>query len=230
MRSRGLISASFVSILLVGCAAPLVSINPVTSQYKAEHVQDWKALAERGVAEFRKTQLTESPPIYVAPGPADMPFATTYKNYVEAALKRQGFEVVRSSSEGMALNFSVQTYLYGAEKRKYPFEYASAWSTIYAIGTQITNAGHDERGFMSAIGGPLVDVLGRLTSSTRGEVVLTLSVVDEHRTRFLHNEAFYVRPSDLPLYMTEAAPSAPQDTPIAPLNVVRIPVIAAGYH
>src|ERR1700761_7825204 len=106
VRGATWLAASALALSMVsGCAAPLVTPNPLTMQYKAAHTSDWLNLARRTVDALPSSSLTEKPRVFVAPGPADMAFANAYRTYLEQALSERGFQVVESSQDAVVLNF-----------------------------------------------------------------------------------------------------------------------------
>jgi hypothetical protein len=120
-----------VSLMVANCAAPAVSPNPTTSQAKPSHVVDWKALAEQATANFATVYQTQRPTVFVAPGPADMPFAITYKSDLEMALIHRGFSIAQSAPGAVVLSFEVQTFLYGRDT-PYPPRFANTLSPTRA--------------------------------------------------------------------------------------------------
>jgi hypothetical protein len=220
--------AAFVAILAItvtGCAGPLVRPNPVTFQSKAEHVTDWQALADRSVERFAAMLHMEPPNVYVAPGPADMPFAITYRKFVEMALMKRGYPVVENANDAVVLNFDVQTFLYGGGNQKYPVEYATFWTVAGALGAQLRHVSSIDTGVaIGAAAGPIVDLLATLNDTTRAEVLLTLTVVDANRVHYLDSETIYVQPLDLPFYWTQVPASADQDMQTEGLKLVALPV------
>jgi hypothetical protein len=221
------LTVAALALATAGCAAPLVRPNPITFQSKVEHVADWQALADRTVDHFAATLHTNPPSVFVAPGPADMPFAGTYRKFLQQALLRRGYSVVESASDAVVLNFDVQTFLYGDRNQKYPVEYATFWTTAGAIGTQLRHvASYDTGVGIGAAVGPIIDVLASINDTTRAEVTLTLTVADDTRLHYLTSETFYVQPSDLPFYWSRLPASVPQTMPSNPagLTVVSLPI------
>ncbi len=131
-----------VAFTLAACSAPLVTPNPPTFQSKVAHVTDWSNLADRTAARFAVSH-SHGVPIFVAPGPADMPFAVTYRKLLEQALLQRGFHVVEAPfdagletpsdtvvetiSRATILRFDVETFLY--ENRN--CEPAALTATLY---------------------------------------------------------------------------------------------------
>jgi len=224
MKNRAILAA-VLAASVSGCAGPLVRPDPVTFQSKVGHVTDWQALADRSVARFAAPLHTEPPAVYVAPGAADMPFAATYRKFVEMALMKRGYPVVESATDAVVLNFDVQTFLYGDGNQKYPIEYASFWTTLGAIGTQLRHISSIDTGVaVGGAAGPILDLLASLNDTTRAEVLVTLTVADGSRLHYLDSETIYVQPSDLPFYWTQLPHSAPQ-TMRSGLTMVSLPVV-----
>ncbi len=219
--------AVILAVGVSGCAGPLVRPNPVTFESKIGHVTDWQALADRSVDRFAATLHAAPPNVYVAPGAADMPFATTYRKFVEMALMKRGYPVVETATEAVVLNFDVQTFLYGNGNQKYPVQYATFWTTVGAIGTQLRDVSSVDTGTaMGLAAGPIIDLLASLNETTKAEVLLTVTVSDGTRLHYLDSEAVYVQPSDLPFYWSQLPQATPQ--PMRPgLTTVSLPVTSA---
>jgi hypothetical protein len=125
------------------------------------------------------------------------------------------------------LNFDVQTYLYGAGNEKRLVQYATFWTTLGAIGTQLRHiASYDTAVAVGAAAGPVFDVLNAINDTTQSEVTVTLSVIDSTRVHFMDSENFYVQPNDLPFYWTQVPDSSPQPITTTQLTTVTLPVVA----
>lgn len=217
--------------MLAACAAPLVKPNfTPNAQYKVGHAADWQALARRSVAALPGGTITEKPKVFIAPGPADMPFAAAYRSYLEEALSERDFQVVSSAPGAVVLNFDVATYLYGSAtgNQKQLIDYASFWTTLGGVASQLRHISSVDTGvFAGVVAGPVIDVLASMTATTRAEVVVTTRVVDAERTHYLKSEAFYVQPTDLPFYWTAMPTGAPQvmTADAGGLALVSMPVV-----
>jgi len=198
-------------------------------QYRVGHAVDWQALADRSVSRFAATLHTTPPSVFVAPGPADMPFARAFRKDLEAALMRRGYPVSETAENAVLLNFDVQTYLYGARNEKRLVQYATFWTTLGAIGTQLRHISSYDTGVaVGAAAGPLFDILQSINDTTPAEVTLTLTVTDRTRLHYTDAENFYVQPNDLPLYWTNVPDSAPQPISTTELTTVSLPVVGAA--
>jgi hypothetical protein len=139
-----------------------------------------------------------------------------------------GYPVVETSDNAVALNFDVQTYLYGAGNQKRLVQYASFWTTLGAIGTQLRHISSYDTGVaVGAAAGPILDVLNAINDTTPAEVTVTLTVTDRDRLHFTQAENFYVQPNDLPFYWTSVPDSVPQPISTAPLSTVALPILSA---
>lgn len=211
--------------ILTACTAPLVSPKPPTFQSKATHVTDWRALAERMANRFAATH-DRSTPVFVAPGPPDMPFAVAYRNQLEQALLRRGYDVVETSTEetiasgtdqilstyslATVLRFEVQTFLYRNSDAK-PVPYATALAAAYAVGLQMRHVSSLDTGAAIAGGaGPIVDILASLYDTTKAEVVVNLNVYGGTHLKYRDSETFYVHPSEIGFYATGVPDFLPQ--------------------
>jgi hypothetical protein len=223
-----LMMTAIMSMAVVGCSAPLVHPNPPTMQYKVQHAVDWQAFADRSIDRFAATLHTSAPNVFVAPGPADMPFARAFRKNLEIALMRHGYPVVETSDGGsVVLNFDVQTYLYGARNEKRLVQYATFWTTVGGIATQLRHiASYDTAVAVAAVAGPVFDVLNSINDTTPAEVSVTLTVTDNTRLHFKDAENFYVQPNDLPFYWTNVPDASPQSISTTPSTTVTLPVVA----
>ena len=139
---------------------------------------------------------------------------------------------METSADAVVLNFNVQTFLYGNwnGNQKYLVDYASFYTTLGAIGTQLRHiSSYDTAVGVGFVTGPILDTLAALNSTTRAEVVLTVSVQDDSRVHYINSEAFYVHPSDLPFYWSRLPEGAPQTMHADALPVVSLPVVK-GYR
>lgn len=221
-----LIAASAMAIALAGCAAPLVRPNALTWQSKVEHVHNWQALADRTVADFTATQhATQLPNIYVAMGPADMPFAQIYRKNLEQAFVRRGYPVVENAWDAVVVNYDTQTFLYGQGNKKTLVDYWSLWSTAGAVGTQLRHISSVDTGVFAGFAtGPVLDFLASVNDTTEAEVAVTTTVTDGRHLHYVNTESFYVQPTDLVFYFTQLPASAPQALPASVARTVTLPV------
>lgn len=213
---------------LAGCADPLVTLNEPSAQYKTAHPVDWQNLADRQVDAFAATLHASPPTVYVAPGPADMPFAAAYRTYLEEALMARGYPISQRSGDSVVLSFRVQSFLYGEDGRRFPADYATFWTSLGAIGAELRHISSLDTGLAGlAIAGPVTDVLREIGGKTRAEAIVTLSVEDPDRVHYLSSESIYLKPQDLPLYWTKLAPAAPMTMPTeTSLDTERLPVVS----
>lgn len=221
------IAVSAAALTLSACAAPLVSLNEISAQPKAEYAEHWQELADRTVERFAATLHTEAPEVFVAPGPSDMAFAAAFKRDLEGSLLKHGYRVANSAAGAEVLNFEVQPFLYRQKDVKQLVEYATFWTTIAAIGSQLRHVSSVDTGAgIVAAAGPAIDILSYLNSHTNAEVVVTTSVVDPRHLHYVDAENMYVEPSDIPLYLSRMPPQAAQYTSgdAAELPVVNLAV------
>lgn len=201
-----------LAVLLAGCSAPLVAPSGPTFQSKIGHAADWNALADRTAARFAESAQGDKTVVFVAPGPADMPFAAAYKSLLEQDLLEKGFRVQETASGAAVLRFGVQTFLYrNSDDKPFPAGYASFWTTLYALGSQLRNVSSIDTGAAIVAGaGPLVDILKSMGDTTKAEVLLTLTVTDGTRLLYRDSETLYVHPEELPFYWTHVSDFSPQ--------------------
>jgi hypothetical protein len=203
-------------------------------QRRVSHALDMQNLAGDVANNFAlRVKTTDKPLVYVAPGPADMPFAGPFKSYLEQDLMRRGYAISQTARGAEVVNFEVQPFLYGAYNQKHIVEYATFWTTAAYIGQRLSTISPENPaqayGAAAAIG-PILDFLGALDQSTQAEVILKVSVTDANRVYYVDNRSFYVLPSDLPFYMT-AMPNAEQmmSADSAGLPVVPLRINSRGY-
>lgn len=209
------LAAALISVAalgLAGCAAPLVTPKPPTFQPKADHVADWSDLAGRTAQRFAAGFHGNAPAVYVAPGPADMPFAAAYRNMMEQELLRRNFRVQETAAGAVVLRFEVQTFLYRNNDQKlFPVDYATFWTSLAAIGIQLRHvASLDTGAAIGAGAGPVFDILASMADTTNAEAVLTLTVSDGSQLYYRDSETLYVHPEELPFYWTHTPDVVPQ--------------------
>lgn len=222
---------SLAAFAVAGCAAPLVKPKAPTFQPKAAHVVDWSDLAQRTARRFANSFRGNTPAVYVAPGPADMPFAAAYRNLLEQDLLRRQLRVQETAVGAVVLRFQVQTFLYrDGDQKLFPVDYATLWTTLAAIGIQLRHVASLDTGAAIGLGaGPVVDVLASMADTTNAEAVLTLTVSDGTQLYYRDSETLYVRPEELPFYWTRVADVVPQAR--APdIAVTELPVRRAGGY
>ncbi|MGA0601305.1 hypothetical protein ACO2Q3_11445 [Caulobacter sp. KR2-114] len=177
------------------------------------------------MADFAATRHAQLPNIYVAPGPADMPFATIYRKNLEQAFVRRGYPVVESAWDAVVVNYDVQTFLYGQSNKKQLVDYWSLWTTAGAAGTQLRHISSVDTGvFAGLVTGPVLDFLASVNDTTEAEVAVTTTVTDSRHLHYVNTEAFYVQPTDLVFYLTQLPPTAPQALPASIARTVVLPV------
>jgi hypothetical protein len=211
-------------LALTACAAPLVMPAAPSFQSKAQHVSDWNGLAERSVARFSEALGSNAPIVFVAPGPADMPFAAAYRTLLEQELLERHFRVQETAQGAVVLRFDVQTFLYGSHDEKLPIDYASFWTTASALGVQLRHVSQLDTGVgIAGAAGPVLDVLASLYDTTKAEAFVTTSVSDGSRLFYRDTETLYVHPTELPFYWTRVPDFTPQ-TKIADVADADLPV------
>lgn len=218
----GVLCLSTLALGLGGCSTPQVTPQLPIFQSKIGHAADWNALARRTTTHFATSLNGDMPAVFVAPGPADMPFAAAYRSLLEQELMRKGFRVQETAVGAVVLRFGVQTFLYANGNEKLPVDYASFWTTIYALGSQLRHVASLDTGVAIAAGaGPIIDILKSMTDTTKAEVMLTVTV--EHGTDLLYRdtETMYVHPEELPFYWTHVPDFLPQakQTDIAEISL-----------
>lgn len=222
------IFVGLLSVSLASCAAPLVTLDRVSAQYKVEHANDWEHLAQRTIGEYAETVKGEKPPVFVAPGPADMPFSDAYRRYAEQELYKRGFPVVQSASSAVVLTYQVQTFYYAGNKQQRAYESGTVLGAVGVIGTQVADISSVDTGAAAAFGaGIAYDIVKSMNDRTQAEVILTLRIEGDSKLYFTSIESFYVQQQDLPFYSTNVADQSPQRLSAqAAMQEVRIPVVA----
>lgn len=222
----GAVLFSTLALGLGGCATPMVTPQPPTFQSKMGYVADWEALADRTAKHFIASLKGENRPVYVAPGPSDMPFAAAYRNLLEEKL-RAHLDVKQTAEGATVLRFSVQTFLYKDPNQKLPIEYGTFWATLAALSVPLrTISSVDTAIAAGAVAMPLVDILRSINDTTNAEVSLTQTVLSPDGTYLVHRDstAFYIQPRELPFYWTHVPDSLPQAKQ-AILDETSLPVI-----
>ena len=214
MKQLGSGVALAATILLSGCVSPLTQPSAPMFQRRVSHAQDVKHLAGDVANKLAQRVLAAGKPtVFVAPGPADMPFAAEFKGYLEQSLMEKGFPISQTARGAEVVNFEVQPFLYGDDHQKYPVDYVSVWGIAAKIGRQVDKSvNHDDYTWYTPglVVGPALDLLHSMSQATPAEVVLKVSIVDADRVFYTDARSFYVTPADLPFYMTAIAGAAPQ--------------------
>jgi hypothetical protein len=144
-------------------------------QSRVGFVKDWDALAEQAADRFVTQCQCDKRVVFVAPGPAHMPFATAYRHLLEDKLLRRGIAVSENAvPASVVLTFDLQTFLYDHTGRAVPL-------VLLPVGAAF-------------------DTLASVYDTSRAEVLLTVSVSDGTYLRYRDPTEFYIRPSDLAFY------------------------------
>ncbi|MGB8366432.1 MAG: hypothetical protein ACLQUZ_04820 [Rhizomicrobium sp.] len=199
---------SVLALALAACSAPLVTPDPPTFQHKAAHVNDWHGLADRTAEHFATSLNGNRPTVFVAPGPADTPFATAYRTLLEQELIQRNFPVAETASGAIVLRFDVQTFLHGNNDSKLPVRPDTIVTTALALGLELRHvAGLDTGAGIAAGAGPVLDILETMYDTTNAEVLLTVTESDGTRLRDIYSETVYIHPSELRFYWPQIPPS-----------------------
>lgn len=227
-----------LAFTLAACSAPLVTPNPPTFQSKVTHVSDWNAMAKRTAGRFA-TSHDRNTPVFVAPGPADMPFAVSYRKLLEQALLEKGFHIVETPVDGIVatasdpivstlshptiLRFDVETFLYRNSDGK-PVPYGTALTAASAAASQLRHIASIDTGAGIVAGaGAVFDILWSMYDTTKAEVMITDTVYDGTRLEYRDSRTIYVHPSELNFYWTRIPDSVPQ-TKFQPVTETSLPV------
>lgn len=226
----------FAGLILSACGKPIVKHEPKAGrnvgQYKVLGWDAWDRLGERAVnrmiadlsmaPELEVTVIEPDPeaglegsvlssrPFYVQPGPVDMPFSRAFKRILEEHILAKGLPVVTSPEDAIVVNYQVQSFLYDEDGFRLP---ANA-NTIVGIATAVGIEEYGSWNLLSSVAAgfaaaALVQPLLDYGAVTDAEMVMTLAVA--HGPGILHQrtEAVYVRPEELPLYMTSQIAERP---------------------
>jgi hypothetical protein len=216
-------------LLLTACSSPLSMPKPPSFQDKVTHSADWSALASRTASHFVGSASSLPSAVYVAPGPADMPFASAFRNLLEQKLLERGVRVQETAVGATVLRFEVQPYWFKNERQKLLGDYASFWTTATALGAQARNITSVDTAVAVAGGaGPVLDVLRSMFDTTNAEVSLTVTVFDGTRLAYRDSDTFYIRPTELPFYWSQVSGVIPQAKSIVPQEVA-LPVRAGQF-
>lgn len=209
---------------LAGCAQPSVTLNPAQSQYRIDYTQHWQLLAERTVDVLIK-QISKAPdvdigghvliptksaiksigsrPYYIHAKQMDSPFSKLFTPLLQQELQKRGYTVMVTPHNTVVVNYSAQTFLHGANGSRHPLEYSTFWATAVALGYAARNLPIGAA-LATAVGAAAVlDTLLDTQRVTRGETVLTTTVVFNDRIIHQNSESFYVAPANLPFYWSQ---------------------------
>lgn len=212
---RGLLAVA-VAAALSGCVSPLVQPDPPAWQHRAGEARDWQDMARRTVAAIPLASSGQSYNVYVESDGS--PFGETYKAYLEEQLFARGFPVSRSpAGSDITVVYDVRPLLYEPRGNKRITDYASLTAAATAGLGQLRNISSLDTGFGAGLlVGAITDYLASLNGSTNAEVVVVSKIISPstNNLHFVRSQTFYVRPSDLPLYL------APEPGwPVVPLRV-----------
>jgi hypothetical protein len=214
MRTRILLLTA-ATFALTGCSTPLVTPEPPTIQHEMTYLRDWEALASRTAANFTDTFSDHNQPVFVSPGPSDMPFAISYRKYLEKELLERGVPVRESAAGAMVLSFDVQTFIHRGDHNKTPLDYLLFYNPI------------DGSFAFDGFGKPDPSS-PTLFNDAKFEVVLTLTVMNGVNVAHRDMRRFYVGSNDLAFYWTRLGDFIPQAKAI---NAPEVPLpIHGGYR
>jgi hypothetical protein len=219
------VALPLLAFVLVGCAGPMVTPKPPTFQSKADHVSDWADLADKAAEHLASTLDGNKPEVYVAPGPADMPFAVAFRKLLEQDLLQRHFPVKESAAGALVVHFDTQTFLYRNDGPKLPVGYNTIWTTAYALGVQLRHVASLDTGAAIVAGaGPVLDALAEMMDTTNAEVLVTLTVEDDEGLYYRDTRTLYINPTELPFYWTSVPDFSAQSHSLPPLTDVSLPV------
>lgn len=215
-----------MSLALTGCVSPLVTPNPLETQYKVTNAIHWKDLAERTVVAIPSNVGGPQYRVYVSDGRQDVRFYGIYKRFLEEALYRHNFLVVTDPrTADLILNVTAEPILYDHHGKRL-VQYASLWGVggggIYSATRHITSI--DTGIFAGAATAVALDFAAALNGATRAEIVVSTSLTSRDSIQhFIRTETLYVLPSDLSAFYTPPPPPPP--APVIVENPTQ-PVIA----
>lgn len=216
---------------LAGCSQPDVKFNPDQSQYRVDYTQHWQLLAKRTVDKLVKKVANATPidvnghilapqgiklrplgsrPYFIHTAAVDSPFAKMFTPLLQEELVKRGYTTSRTPHNALVVNYSVQTFYYG--QGRHPVDYATFPATLATLGyvaAEVSTSAAIASGLFVAVA---LDVLVERGKITSGEAVLTTTVVARNYTIHQASEAFYVLPTNLPLYWSQYPASAPMET------------------
>ncbi len=150
-------------------------------------MKDWDELAERTATQFA-VRCPDKNVVFVDPGPVVTQFRVAYRRLLEAKLRQRNIlvsEIPRPDLEprSAVLTFEVQAFLYDHMGRQVPL-------VLLPVAMAF-------------------DDIASVYDTSRAEVMLTTSVEDGTFLRYRDPIEFYVRPSDLSLYMPVSESKGP---------------------
>ncbi len=254
MMRRG-IFAIFVLAFLAGCAQPTVKHFPEgkqLSQYKVMTWQHWDQLGDRVVKdmiaslqsvpeldaasgaiedELYQRSLLGGRPFYVQGLASDMPFSTAFKGILQQNLLDHNMAVSSTADQSIVVNYRVQPFYYDARSHKFPATSTALWSVASGLGLAAFDAVPWEAAVAGGfVGGQVIASLIDFGAVTDAEVVVTTSILYGDAVLYQNSEAVYIKPEDLPLYMTQhpglAAPRPTEPRITERMQVRAVPVVS----
>jgi hypothetical protein len=254
MMRRG-IFAIFAMAVLAGCAQPTVKHFPEgtqLSQYKVMNWQHWDRLGDRVVRdmvtslrsvpeldaasgaiedELYQRSLLGGRPFYVQSLAPDMPFSTSFKSILQQNLLDHNMAVSATPEQSIVVNYNVQPFFYDERSQKYPATSSVLWAVAAGVGLSAFNGVPDQAAIIGGFAaGPIITSLIDFGAVTDAEVVLTTSILYGDAVLYQNSEAVYIKPADLPLYMTRypglAAPRPTEPRITERMQVQRVPVVS----
>lgn len=212
---RGLMAA-VMTVALAGCVSPLVKPDPPAWQHKAGDARDWQEMARETVAAIPVASNATAYNVYVETDGSQ--FGDAYKAYLQEALFAGNYGVTRSAhGADITIAYDVQRLLYAPGGKKRITDYASLLSVAVAALGQFDEISSLDTGYAAGIAtGAAWDTVTALDGATDAEVVVVSKVLSPktNNLHFVRSQTFYVRPSDLALYM------APEPgLPVLPLRI-----------
>ncbi len=254
MMRRGII-AIFAMAFLAGCAQPTVKHFPEgkqLSQFKVMTWQHWDQLGDRVVTdmiaslqsvpeldaasgaiedELYQRSLLGGRPFYVQGIAADMPFSTAFKGILQQNLLNKNMAVSSSSEQSIVVNYRVQPFYYDDRGHKFPVTSTALWSVAAGLGLGAFDAVPTDAAIAGGFAaGQIITALIDFGAVTDAEVVVTTSILYGDAVLYQNTEALYIKPEDLPLYMSQnpgvnaLRPTEPRIT--ERMQVQRVPVVS----
>ena len=218
MFTRRLLAVAMAAALS-GCVSPVVQPDRPMWQPKAGDARDWQEMAKATIAAIPLATAGQSYNVYVEPHPSH--FGEAYQDYLEEQLFARGFPVARSpETASINIIYDVQPLLYDRGGKKPVTSYGGLIATAIAALGQLRNISSLDTGFAAGIAtGTAGDYLTALNGRTNAEVVVTSKITSPQTNNFhfVRSQTFYVRPSDLPLYLPPPPPEP--EWPVVPLRV-----------
>lgn len=219
----GVLLLTAAGFALAGCTTPLVAPDLPSFQHKMSNERDWDSLASRTAGAFA-SGLDRQNPVFIVPGPSDMPFAVGFHNLLQKEFLERGIPVDENAAGAIVLSFEVQTFKYRSPRDKSLLDYASFWSIVGAGASQARKITSPDTAAAAGAGiGPVQDLLVSLFDGTKAEVVVTLTARNGTRVVYRDMRTFFVQPTELPLYWTGMGDFVPQakvaSVPDTPLEI-----------